>query len=200
MRTVNTSTRLKSIMKSRGLRQVDILELTEPLCKKYGIKMNKSDISQYVSGKVEPSQEKLVILGMALGVNEAWLMGFDVPCYRNNSSSNTPVLEKQITNRNERLLMSYSKLNSAGQKKVDDYIKDLLASGRYQLDKMFDDEKTFEFQMPSTLKVAEDVIEYNASTYEPETIAAHHEGDWSKEELEEVEEFKKYVKDKDKNK
>ena len=44
--------------------------------------MNKSDISQYVSGKVEPSQEKLVVLGMALNVTESWLMGFDVPMER----------------------------------------------------------------------------------------------------------------------
>jgi len=40
--------------------------------------MNKSDISQYVSGKTEPSQEKLVVLGMALNVSESWLMGFNV--------------------------------------------------------------------------------------------------------------------------
>lgn len=79
MKQENTSIRLKKIMQERNLRQVDILELTAPLCKKYDVKMNKSDISQYVSGKVEPSQDKLVILGMALNVNEAWLMGYDVP-------------------------------------------------------------------------------------------------------------------------
>lgn len=75
---VTTSDRLKSLMEERRLKQVDILNLSLPYCKKYNIKMNKSDISQYVSGKVEPSQEKLVILGMALNVSEAWLMGFDV--------------------------------------------------------------------------------------------------------------------------
>lgn len=79
MKQENTSIRLKRIMQERNLRQVDILELTAPLCKKYDVKMNKSDISQYVSGKVEPSQDKLVILGMALNVSEAWLMGYDVP-------------------------------------------------------------------------------------------------------------------------
>ena len=74
----NTSDRLKKLMDERKLKQVDILNLSLPYCKKYNIKMNKSDISQYVSGKVEPSQEKLVVLGMALDVSEAWLMGFDV--------------------------------------------------------------------------------------------------------------------------
>ncbi len=78
MDRVSTSDRLKQIMKERSLRQVDILNLVLPICAKYDVKMNKSDISQYVSGKVEPSQEKLVVLGMALNVTESWLMGFDV--------------------------------------------------------------------------------------------------------------------------
>ena len=86
-----------------------------------------------------------------------------------------------------RLLAYYRLLSGDGQDKVEEYIKDLAASGRYGAN-------------PITSKVAEDVVEYNSSTYEPETIAAHHEGDWTKEELEEVEEFKKYVKDKNKNK
>ena len=74
----NTSDRLKKIMEERKIKQVDILNMSLPYCRKYNIKMNKSDISQYVSGKVEPSQEKLVILGMALDVSEAWLMGLYV--------------------------------------------------------------------------------------------------------------------------
>lgn len=39
-----------------------------------------------------------------------------------------------------------------------------------------------------------DLLEYDS---EPSTIAAHHDGeDWTKEELEEIENFKKYVKSK----
>lgn len=78
MRKENTSIRLKQIMQERQLRQVDILNLVKPYCEKNDVKMNKSDISQYVSGKVEPSQDKLVMLAMALNVSEAWLMGFDI--------------------------------------------------------------------------------------------------------------------------
>lgn len=87
MNRVTTSERLKQIMEERNLRQVDILNLAIPLCAEYNIKMNKSDISQYVSGKNEPSQEKLVILGMALGVQESWLMGFDVPKNRKETAA-----------------------------------------------------------------------------------------------------------------
>ena len=65
-------------MQERNMKQVDILELVLPVCKKYGLKMNKSDISQYVSGKVEPNQRKLVALAEALNVSETWLMGYEI--------------------------------------------------------------------------------------------------------------------------
>lgn len=79
MKKENTSIRLRQLMADRGLKQVDILNLAEPICKRYNVKMNKSDISQYVSGKVEPNQSKLFVLSECLGVNVAWLMGYDVP-------------------------------------------------------------------------------------------------------------------------
>ena len=75
----------KKIMNERRLKQVDILNMSLPFCQRFNVKMNKSDISQYVSGKVEPSQEKLVVLGMALNVSEAWLMGFDVSPVRKDN-------------------------------------------------------------------------------------------------------------------
>lgn len=86
MKRVSTAVRLKQIMEERNLKQIDILNLSLPLCAKYDVKMNKSDISQYVSGKVEPSQEKLVVLGMALNVTESWLMGFDLPAERKDTT------------------------------------------------------------------------------------------------------------------
>ena len=79
MKIANTAARLKQIMNEDNLKQVDIVNKAQLYCKKYDVKLNKSDISQYVSGKFEPSQDKLVILAMALNVSEAWLMGFDVP-------------------------------------------------------------------------------------------------------------------------
>jgi len=79
MKVSNTAERLKRVMSERGLKQVDIIAMCKPHCERYGVKMNKSDISQYVSGKSEPSQDKLVVLAMALNVQESWLMGFDVP-------------------------------------------------------------------------------------------------------------------------
>ena len=73
-----TAERLRQIMQARGLRQVDILRMVEPYCADSGLKMSKSDISQFLSGKVQPGQWKLSLLGKALHVNPAWLMGESV--------------------------------------------------------------------------------------------------------------------------
>lgn len=99
-------------MNDRNLKQVDILEMTKPYCIKYDVKMNKSDISQYVSGKVEPNQEKLFILAKALNVNEAWLMGFDVPLRKELSpvvaESDIELIEKYslLSDRDKTLVMN----------------------------------------------------------------------------------------------
>lgn len=79
MEKATTAQRLQEIMAERNLRQVDILTLAKPYCDKYGVKLGKNAISQYVSGKVVPGQYKLTVLGLALNVSEGWLMGFDVP-------------------------------------------------------------------------------------------------------------------------
>ena len=115
----STSDRLEQLMKERKLKQVDILNLSLPYCKKYNIKMNKSDIIQYVSGKVEPSQEKLVVLGMALNVSEAWLMGFDVSPIRKDNSKEA---EKDID-----LLWKFSMLEQRDKETILDMIDVMLS-------------------------------------------------------------------------
>lgn len=79
-------------MNERNLRQVDILDMVAPYSKKLNIRLAKNDLSQYVSGKVEPSQEKLTLLSLALEVNEPWLMGYDVKKERGeNKPSKTSI-------------------------------------------------------------------------------------------------------------
>ena len=78
MKRYTTSERLQQIMRSRNLKQVDVLRLCEPFCRKFGVKIGRNDMSQYVSGKVAPGQDKLSVLSMALGVSEVWLMGYDI--------------------------------------------------------------------------------------------------------------------------
>ena len=73
----NTAQRLAQIMNERNLRQVDILKQSEKFQKELGIKLGKSALSQYVSGKSIPDQDKLVLLSKTLGVSEDLLMGYD---------------------------------------------------------------------------------------------------------------------------
>ena len=85
MKESNTSERLRYIIDSRGLKQVEILEKCKPFCDKYNVRLAKNDLSQYVSGKVEPKQDKLSILSLALNISEAWLAGYNVPMTRNDN-------------------------------------------------------------------------------------------------------------------
>lgn len=118
MKRENTSIRLKQLMQERSLKQVDILEMTKPYCAKYDVKMNKSDLSQYVSGKVEPNQDKLFVLSRALRVNEAWLMGFDVEKEKEFSGKEA---SKDID-----LIQKFSLLNKRDQEIVMNMIDSML--------------------------------------------------------------------------
>ncbi len=65
----NSSERLKELMKYYGINQTE-------LSKRTGIP--KSAISMYVSGQRSPRQDRLSDIADAYGINEAWLMGYDV--------------------------------------------------------------------------------------------------------------------------
>lgn len=78
MKESNTADRLKLILKEKNMRAIDLVNKCQPLCKKYNIKLGRNDVSQYLSGKFEPSQKKLSLLAEVLNVNEVWLMGYKV--------------------------------------------------------------------------------------------------------------------------
>lgn len=128
MKKENTATRLKQIMSNENLRQVDILAKTMPYCKKYGVKMNKSDLSQYCSGKTEPNQDKLFVLSLALNVSEAWLMGFDVPMERDSYNKQW---DKEATQFSDSINSFHMELSSLGWscKWIDSDKKYLLSNG-----------------------------------------------------------------------
>ncbi len=95
MKISTTQERLKHVMKKKGLRQVDVINMAQPFCKKYGVKLTKTDLSQYISGKTEPNQSKLLILAITLNVNEAWLMGYDIQSFDPYDYNSDP--EKRIS-------------------------------------------------------------------------------------------------------
>lgn len=114
---VTTAVRLKQIMEERHLRQVDILKLCEPYSTKVDVKLSKSDLSQFVSGKVSPGQWKLSILGRALNVNEAWLMGYDVPRDRppEYTAAEVQQIVRQSDEEEQQLLSYFRSLNRLGK-------------------------------------------------------------------------------------
>lgn len=114
MRAYTTSQRLKQIMDERGLKQVDVLRLAEPYCKQFNVKLTKSALNQYISGKVaDPRGDKLSILSYALCVSEAWLMGFDVPIERT-----TPIPCVTEDGRKARLMELFDRLPEADQDEI----------------------------------------------------------------------------------
>jgi len=118
LRISNTAQRLREIMDQRGLRQRDLVAMVAPYCEKYGVTITKSHISLYVNGKVEPNQWKLLVLGQALGVSEAWLMGFDVPMEKKAA----PPVDYVVKNGDAELLVEVQDLNSAQKNLLRDYI------------------------------------------------------------------------------
>ena len=63
--------RLKQSMKDKNLKQIDIMRAAE----EKGVKLGKSHISQYVSGKTVPRKEILQFLADVLEVDADWLLG-----------------------------------------------------------------------------------------------------------------------------
>lgn len=116
MERSSTSERLKQLMSERNLRQVDILEKSKPFQKQLGVKMGRSALSQYVTGKSKPDDKKLYLLSKTLDVSEAWLMGYDVDIKR------VPDEERGTTqNSHPEILTIYNQLEEPRQEKVLDF-------------------------------------------------------------------------------
>jgi len=73
----NSAERLRLLMEERNMRQIDVVNAAQPICQKFGIKFSKSSMSQYLSGKFEPDQDKIFMFAQIFDVSEIWLMGYD---------------------------------------------------------------------------------------------------------------------------
>lgn len=82
----------------------------------------KGSISQYCSGYVLPKSDRLYLIARALNVQEAWLLGFDVPM--------RPLFESldvsEIKNEEKSLLVKYRKLSEEDKKQINRQIDGLL--------------------------------------------------------------------------
>lgn len=64
------SKRLKETLEMKNIKQTDLAKRTG---------LDKSLISNYVSGKYKAKSTNLYLIAKALNVSEAWLLGYDVP-------------------------------------------------------------------------------------------------------------------------
>lgn len=127
MKVSTTSERLHQLMDERGMRQADVLRAAEPYCRQLDVKLGRNDLSQYLSGKVEPGQFKLTVLGLTFDVNESWLMGLDVPRERDIHlvvSSKDPQINE--------IIETARLLNAQGLERLSQYADDLARIPSYQ--------------------------------------------------------------------
>ena len=69
------ATRFHIAMQQKNMKQVDLIRTAEAR----GVKLGKSQISQYVSGKTVPRKDMLLFLASVLEVNADWLLGLNEP-------------------------------------------------------------------------------------------------------------------------
>ena len=98
------SERLKAAMKQKNLKQIDLVRAAQV----QGIKLGKSHVSQYVSGKTVPRTDILLFLAKTLQVEEEWLIGVS------NVESDTEIsaTNRNILDTNKTILGNSNKENS----------------------------------------------------------------------------------------
>ncbi|BDR63967.1 DNA-binding protein [Clostridium tetani] len=111
------SERIKKGLEIRNMKQAELVEKT-------GI--GKSSISTYISGAYEPKQKNIYKIAKALDVNEAWLMGLDVPMERQQLTLNNNLSKEETT-----LLTNFNKLNETGKDEAIKRVEELTQIDKY---------------------------------------------------------------------
>lgn len=99
------SVRLKKALSIRNMTQTE-------LCAK--AKISRSSLSEYLSGKHEPMQDKIFILAKALNVDPVWLWGHDVPMETQKEISH----DKADLTEGEKMMLSVFRLIPEEQQRV----------------------------------------------------------------------------------
>lgn len=115
--------RLAEGLEIRNMKQIELSEKT-------GI--SRGAISSYLTGRWEPKQNNIYLIAKALNVNEAWLMGYDVPYQKSTSSQEgyytdpetAAYAEELRTNPNLRIMFSAAKdITKEQMQKTVEYIE-----------------------------------------------------------------------------
>lgn len=96
--------RLKEVMSDKNISQAELSRMT---------KINRSTISEWLSGKYEPKQDSIYIISKSLGINPAWLSGFDA--------------SKMAPNNDSEISSKYNKLTDTNKIKLNNYADELIS-------------------------------------------------------------------------
>lgn len=98
--------RIKKILNERNMSKAELSRLT-------GI--SNSSLSEYLSGKYEPKQDKIALIAKALQISPAWLMGFD-----DDETELTRRDEREIESDLEDMMNSVSSAAYGGDDDIED--------------------------------------------------------------------------------
>lgn len=119
-------------IKERIKQGLEIREITQTqLATKANI--DKGQLSSYISGKYKPRQNNIDALAKALNVNEAWLMGFDVPMERVSGKTESKQ-EPSYSSQCKEIIEVCEQLSAHNQRKVLTYSKNLLSTQQMEDD------------------------------------------------------------------
>lgn len=119
-------------IKERIKQGLEIREITQTqLATKANI--DKGQLSSYISGKYKPRQNNIDTLAKALNVNEAWLMGFDVPMERVSGKTESKQ-EPSYSSQCKEIIEVCEQLSAHNQRKVLTYSKNLLSTQQMEDD------------------------------------------------------------------
>lgn len=112
MKQAETKDRIKEALSIREMKQSELVEKT-------GI--DKGQMSSYLAGRYKPKQTNLNLIAKALSVDEAWLMGYDVPMERHEcNSQNLP-----------KITLYYEMLNDIGKYEATKRVEELTQIPKY---------------------------------------------------------------------
>lgn len=128
MKISNSKERIKELMEYFNINQTE-------LCSRTGLQ--KSALSNYINGDREPRQDQISIIVDPFNVNPAWLMGYDVSMFLNNTPaapSSDPVAPVQLRPDETELLDKYNLLNAEGMKEIHNHADYIASQDRFLKD------------------------------------------------------------------
>lgn len=118
--------RIKTLRQKAGLTQ-------EELANEIGY-ATKTSISKIENDVLDINQSTIVALARALKTTPSVIMGWVEPDVNSANLTNREeknIHQREYSAREDKLILNYRLLNATGQAKVDEYISDLVDSGKY---------------------------------------------------------------------